>query len=306
MATQRSDKTPPALPVNAWVKDAIDFAKVSYQSVADELTRRGVGQYDRSKVQKMTVKRGISAEEATAISAITSFPLPLYFNDETPPEKDKTITNRIRDIRRERKLSIEQLADMAGVSRSYLNEIELGKKPANEIRLKQIAAALQVPPSDLLDSRARDRWTEFTDLLQGLSDEDQQRVVHFAEGLSASRDVLMLRPKTRSSAMDISEEFRIRLRAEMEAQGINPAALSLRANMNRRAVTDVLEGRSQSPKLSTAFALAKALGTSIDALCGVAPQISLSPRLVELLAQYDEDDQERLVEAIHALPRAPR
>lgn len=106
--------------------------------------------------------------------------------------------------------------------------------------------------------------------------------------------------------MDVNEEFRVRLKAEMTAQGMNPASLSVKADLNRRAVTDLLEGRAKSPKLSTAFALADALGTSLDVLCGVAPQVSLAPRLAELLSQYDEADQERLAEAMLALPRAPR
>ena len=105
--------------------------------------------------------------------------------------------------------------------------------------------------------------------------------------------------------MDVNEIFRLRLHAEMVAQGLNPASLSKKAELNRRAVTDLLEGRAQSPKLSTAYALANALGLSLDELTGKATQRSLAPRLAELLAQYDEADQERLAEAILALPRLP-
>ncbi|AGT09706.1 hypothetical protein JCM7686_2650 [Paracoccus aminophilus JCM 7686] len=97
----------------------------------------------------------------------------------------------------------------------------------------------------------------------------------------------------------------MRLKAEMAAQGYNPASLSICANLNRRAVTDLLEGRAQSPKLSTAYALAKALNVGLDSLTGSAPQPSLAPRLAEILAQYDEADQERLAAAILSLPRAP-
>ena len=106
-------------------------------------------------------------------------------------------------------------------------------------------------------------------------------------------------------SMDVNEEFRLRLKAEMESQGFNPASLSLAANMNRRAVTDLLEGRAQSPKLSTAHALAAALGVGLDQLTGRAPQISVAPRMAELLALYGPDEQERLAEAILNLPPAP-
>lgn len=101
----------------------------------------------------------------------------------------------------------------------------------------------------------------------------------------------------------MNEIFRLRLAAEMAAQGHNPASLSKKANMNRRAVTDLLEGRAQSPKLSTAFAIAEALGLTLDELTGKASQKSLAPRLLELLSQYDQDEQEQLAVAISALPR---
>lgn len=105
--------------------------------------------------------------------------------------------------------------------------------------------------------------------------------------------------------MDVNEIFRLRLAAEMAAQGYNPASLSKKANMNRRAVTDLLEGKAQSPKLSTAFAIAEALGLTLDQLTGKASQRSLAPRLLELLSQYDQDEQEQLAAAISALPRPP-
>ena len=76
MARQHITKTNPASPMNAWVRDAIDAAGLSYQRVGDEMTQRGLGVYDRSKVQKMTVARGVSAEEAAAIAQITGKPLP--------------------------------------------------------------------------------------------------------------------------------------------------------------------------------------------------------------------------------------
>lgn len=50
---------------------------MSQQALADALTNTpGMANYDRSMVQKMTVGRGVSLNEAKAISAITKFPLP--------------------------------------------------------------------------------------------------------------------------------------------------------------------------------------------------------------------------------------
>ncbi|RJE84012.1 helix-turn-helix domain-containing protein [Paracoccus onubensis] len=105
--------------------------------------------------------------------------------------------------------------------------------------------------------------------------------------------------------MEINEIFRRRLEAEMKAQGDNPDSLAKKAGMNRRAVRDILEGNSQSPKLSTVYKLATALNASIDELTGNAPHAVIAPRLLELLSKYGPDEQERLAEAILSLPRAP-
>ncbi|QFQ87334.1 helix-turn-helix domain-containing protein [Paracoccus kondratievae] len=104
---------------------------------------------------------------------------------------------------------------------------------------------------------------------------------------------------------DVNQIFRLRLEAEMKAQGLNPASLSKRAQMNRRAVQDLLEGRAQSPKLSTAYNLAKALSVTLDMLTGDAPQKAIAPKLLEILSQYDQAEQEQLAEAILRLPRSP-
>lgn len=57
---------------------------------------------------------------------------------------------RIRELRQSKGLTIEQLADMAWISRSYLNEMELGAKNINNVRLQQVARALGVTASDLV------------------------------------------------------------------------------------------------------------------------------------------------------------
>jgi len=62
---------------------------------------------------------------------------------------------RIREIRQEQDLTIQDLADMAGVSRSYLNELELGAKTINAARLDQVARALKVDVVDLIAHEPR-------------------------------------------------------------------------------------------------------------------------------------------------------
>ncbi|WP_227419964.1 helix-turn-helix domain-containing protein [Roseitranquillus sediminis] len=59
---------------------------------------------------------------------------------------------RIRSIRKERRISQESLAAIAGLSRSQLSEIETSRTPVNTVRLRSIARALEVEPADLFAS----------------------------------------------------------------------------------------------------------------------------------------------------------
>lgn len=77
----RTEK-PVAVPaINQWVADAMAHAGMSQADMARELTAAGVGIYDRSKVQKMTRFRGVSADEAAAIARITGYAPALYSDD---------------------------------------------------------------------------------------------------------------------------------------------------------------------------------------------------------------------------------
>ncbi|PWE48456.1 transcriptional regulator [Thioclava sp. NG1] len=57
---------------------------------------------------------------------------------------------RIREIRKSKGLTLDLLAEKAGISRSYLNELELGAKTINVNRLSQVAKALEVSAEDLI------------------------------------------------------------------------------------------------------------------------------------------------------------
>lgn len=59
---------------------------------------------------------------------------------------------RIRQLRKSKDLTLEELAEIAGISRSYLNELELGAKTINANRLEQVARALGVQPESLFVS----------------------------------------------------------------------------------------------------------------------------------------------------------
>lgn len=63
----------------------------------------------------------------------------------------------IRKIREERDLSQEELADMAGLHRAYVGQIERGEKNIGLKNLEKIAKALNVKIKVLLDISAIDR-----------------------------------------------------------------------------------------------------------------------------------------------------
>ncbi|MDG4833644.1 helix-turn-helix transcriptional regulator [Solwaraspora sp. WMMD1047] len=62
----------------------------------------------------------------------------------TPKDLPRDVGGFIRDLRRNAKISLRQLAEQAGVSNPYLSQIERGlRKPSAEV-LQQLASALRV------------------------------------------------------------------------------------------------------------------------------------------------------------------
>ncbi len=96
---------------------------------------------------------------------------------------------KLREIRKAKNLSQAELADRANISRSYLSMIEAGVKHPNARRLRQIADALGVHVSALLDEGGEDdRIREHMDLLLTLPPEDQDTIIELAKRLARPRD----------------------------------------------------------------------------------------------------------------------
>lgn len=111
--------------------------------------------------------------------------------------------------------------------------------------------------------------------------------------------------KHKKIGMNIDEIFRSNLKKLRTEAGMDAKALSLKAKLGERAVKDIEEGRSQSPKLSTAFKLAKALEVDVAVILGISNVAKIRSELVDFLAQYDEDGQAQLLAALSAIPRQP-
>lgn len=58
---------------------------------------------------------------------------------------------RVRALRKEAGFSQEELADKSGLHRTYIGAVERGERNISLINIVNIAHALRVKPSDLLD-----------------------------------------------------------------------------------------------------------------------------------------------------------
>lgn len=65
-------------------------------------------------------------------------------------ERGLSLGDKIRILRTEKKLSLQELADRAGISLSYLSEIERGTVYPSLSTVKRIAEALGVPPTSIM------------------------------------------------------------------------------------------------------------------------------------------------------------
>ena len=65
------------------------------------------------------------------------------------PEVD--VGERLRDIRRHRRATLKTIADRAGVSESFLSQVERGRASASIASLRRIAGALGVSVADLFE-----------------------------------------------------------------------------------------------------------------------------------------------------------
>ena len=62
----------------------------------------------------------------------------------------RKLGERIRELRKERRFSQEELADVAGLHRTYIGGVERGERNVGFLNLVRIASALGVSPSELL------------------------------------------------------------------------------------------------------------------------------------------------------------
>lgn len=99
------------------------------------------------------------------------------------------LTLNIRQMRKDRGLTIQQLADQIGVSAPHLSEIERGKKNLNNHLITRLSTALGVEPAALIAATPIvSAAPHLRSVLERLSREDLARVEAFAEALLRSQE----------------------------------------------------------------------------------------------------------------------
>ncbi len=64
---------------------------------------------------------------------------------------------RLRALRKQRRLSQERLGERSGLSGKFIGEVERGEKSISLDSLYRVAVALKVPLRDLVDAREKPR-----------------------------------------------------------------------------------------------------------------------------------------------------
>ena len=68
------------------------------------------------------------------------------------PDPRKLFGDRLREIRIQRKLSQEKLAELADLHRNYVGGIERGERNVSLINIVKLAHALAVRPAKLIET----------------------------------------------------------------------------------------------------------------------------------------------------------
>lgn len=74
----------------------------------------------------------------------------LQFPPMAPKILDIRYPNRIRELRLGLKLTLQQLAERAGLSKSFLGKLEIGERELSTAWMERIAPHLGVDPADLM------------------------------------------------------------------------------------------------------------------------------------------------------------
>lgn len=187
---------------------------------------------------------------------------------------------KIRQIREERDCSLAEFAAKAGISISYLSEIERGAKKPSLKTIDKIATALNIPKSQLVEVSGETKGLTLGEKLRLLREQKKWTLSEFAAKSDVSISYLSeiergnVYPavhtlKKLSEVIDVTLQDLIgmegilgnKLRMLRDEQGLTQSELAKQAGVSAGLVGQIEQGKVQ-PSLQTVERLADAVGVS--------------------------------------------
>ncbi|NLL18140.1 MAG: helix-turn-helix domain-containing protein [Clostridia bacterium] len=225
---------------------------------------------------------------------------------------------KIRQLREERDCSLAEFAAKAGISISYLSEIERGAKKPSLKTIEKIAVALNIPKSQLVEVSGDSKGVSLGEKLRLLREQKKWTLSEFAQKADVSVSYLSeiergnVYPavdtlKRISKALNVSLQDLIgrggilgsKLKMVREEQGLTQGDLAKQAGVSAGLVGQIEQGKVQ-PSLQTVEKIAEAVGVSpcyflIDD-AGVEDLLrAMSPELREILNDSKAQSVLRLI-----------
>lgn len=95
----------------------------------------------------------------------------------------------IRELRKERGLTLAQLAEMIGTSVSHLSEIERGLKNVNNHLIERLAVALGTSSAALMSLAGGEKVARLNAIASNLDESRLEQLMAFGEALQSSAEV---------------------------------------------------------------------------------------------------------------------
>lgn len=198
-------------------------------------------------------------------------------------------------------VGLTELAKGAGVSLDTLMKLNTGRIATTSVeQAMAISAFFGLSLESFTDPTISAVAPNLEQVLPRLSTDERKMLLSQVRGMLESRGE-QLSTELKPTAMNENEVFQRNLLRTMKEKGLNAAELSKKAGLNPRAVKDIEETRAQSPRLSTVFKLAAALGADVGEMVGLGPRPTINAELARYLSQYSDDEQKRILVALSTL-----
>ena len=93
------------------------------------------------------------------------------------------VGERIKELHEQQNITVNKLANVAGVSQSYLREIELGLKQPTVEYLEYICFGLKISLRDFFDEKNKKINPVLLSSIEKLSDNEQIKLAEFVNSL---------------------------------------------------------------------------------------------------------------------------